>query len=81
MITTFVLPKRTFELPQNRRNDYKNSFGFTGVKIWNVLPDSLKEDHPLKVLRLKSNHMLSAPTGFRDVRVKYELCNFNLVAF
>ena len=45
--------KMNLELPQNRTNYYKNSFGFTGVKVWNALPDSLKEESSLESFKAK----------------------------
>ena len=35
-------------LPKSRTDFYRNSFAFTGAKIWNDLPNSLKEETSLK---------------------------------
>ena len=36
------------ELPKCRTNYYKNSFAFSGVKVWNALPRYLKEERSLE---------------------------------
>ena len=36
------------ELPKCRTNYYKNSFAFSGVKVWNALPRNLKEERSLE---------------------------------
>ena len=36
------------ELPKCRTNYYKNSFAFSGVKVWNTLPRYLKEERSLE---------------------------------
>ena len=33
--------RMNFELPKNRTNYFKNSFAFTGAKVWNNLPNAL----------------------------------------
>ena len=40
--------KMNLGLPKSRRDFYKNSFAFTGAKILNDLPTSLKEESSLK---------------------------------
>jgi len=36
------------ELPNCRTNYYKNSFAFSGAKLWNDLPPSVKDKSSLK---------------------------------
>ena len=40
--------KLNLELPKNRSDYYNSSFAFTGAKLWNSLPDQLKEEPSLK---------------------------------
>ena len=43
-------------LPKSRTDFYRNSFAFTGVKIWNDLLNSLKEESLLKRFIGKFDH-------------------------
>ena len=43
-------------LPKSRTDFYRNSFSFTGAKIWNELPNSLKEETSLKRFMGKLDH-------------------------
>ena len=43
-------------LPKSRTDFYRNSFSFTGAKIWNDLPNSLKEETSLKRFMGKLDH-------------------------
>ena len=43
-------------LPKSRTDFYRNSFAFTGAKIWNDLPNSLKEETSLKKFMSKLDH-------------------------
>ena len=40
--------KMNLELPKCRTNYYKNSFAFSGAKLWNDLPPSVKDESSLK---------------------------------
>jgi len=40
--------KMNLELPKCRTNYYKNSFTFSGAKLWNDLPPSVKDESSLK---------------------------------
>ena len=48
--------RRNFELPKNRTNYFKNNFAFTGAKLWNNLPNSLRGEKSLD--RFKSEQKL-----------------------
>ena len=43
-------------LPKSRTDFYRNSFSFTGAKIWNYLASSLKEETSLKRFMGKLDH-------------------------
>ena len=43
-------------LPKCRTDFYRNSFAFTGAKIWNDLPNSLNEETSLKKFMSKLDH-------------------------
>jgi len=43
-------------LPKSRTDFYRNSFAFTGAKIWNDLPNSLKEETSLEKFMSKLDH-------------------------
>ena len=43
-------------LPKSCTDFYRNSFSFTGAKIWNDLPNSLKEETSLKRFMGKLDH-------------------------
>ena len=43
-------------LPKSRTEFYRNSISFTGAKIWNDLPNSLKEEISLKRFMGKLDH-------------------------
>lgn len=45
--------KLNLELPPNRSNYYNSSFAFTGAKLWNSLPNDLKEETSLKRFRTR----------------------------
>ena len=45
--------RMNFELPKNRTNYFKNSFVFTGAKVWNNLPNALKEEKFLDTFKSK----------------------------
>jgi len=50
------------ELPKYRTNYryYKNSFAFSGIKVWNALPRYFKEERSLKSLKeAYYQHLLS----------------------
>ena len=40
--------KLKLKLPNNRTEYYNLSFAFTGAKLWNSLPDEVKEESTLK---------------------------------
>ena len=40
-------------IPKTRTNYYKNSFAFSGVKVWNALPCSLKQQTSLDRFKAK----------------------------
>ena len=40
-------------LPKSRTDFYRNSFAFTGAKIWNDFPNSFKEESLLKTFMSK----------------------------
>ena len=48
--------KMNLALPKSRTDFYRNSFAFTGAKIWNDLPNSLKEETSLKKFMSKLDH-------------------------
>ena len=48
--------RMNFELPKNRTNYFKNSFAFTGAKVWNNLPNALKEENPWIHLRVNLSY-------------------------
>lgn len=54
--------KLNLELPVNRTDYYNSSFAFTGAKLWNSLPDELKQEPSLKRFIKRLEHLLSAPT-------------------
>ena len=43
-------------LPKSRKDFYRKSFAFVGAKIWNDLPNSLKEESSLKRFMGKLDH-------------------------
>ena len=45
--------RTNLELPKNRTNYYKNSFAFSGAKVWNALPSNLKEEASLERFKTK----------------------------
>ena len=49
------------ELPKCHTNYYKNSFAFSGAKLWNDLPPSVKMKVPLKGLCVNWTPTLPAP--------------------
>ena len=56
--------RMNFELPKNRTNYFKNSFAFTGAKVWNNLPNALKEEKSLDTFKSKLKlFSLSASTN------------------
>ena len=44
---------QNFETPNARTELYRNSFAFTGAKIWNKLPEDLKTEPSLNAFRKK----------------------------
>ena len=46
-------------LPKSRTDFYRNSFAFTGAKIWNDFPNSFKEESLLKKFMSKLDHCIS----------------------
>ena len=42
-----------FEIPNARAQLYRNSFAFTGAKIWNELPEDLKTEPSLNAFKKK----------------------------
>ena len=48
--------KMNLALPKSRTDFYRNSFALTGAKIWNDLPNSLKEETSLKKFMSKLDH-------------------------
>ena len=48
--------KMNLALPRSRTDFYRNSFAFTGAKIWNDLPNSVKEETSLKKFMSKLDH-------------------------
>ena len=48
--------KMNLALPKSRTDFYRNTFAFTGAKIWNDLPNSLKEETSLKKFMSKLDH-------------------------
>ena len=40
--------EKNLKLPKNHTNYYKNSFAFTGAKLWNELLSTLKDETSLK---------------------------------
>ena len=55
--------KMNLELPKCRTNYYKNSFAFSGAKLWNDLLPSVKDESSLKRFVCKLD---SYPTGTRN---------------
>ena len=47
---------KNFQLPKVRTDVYKTSFAYTGAKLWNSLPDSLKEEHSLIRFKKRIKH-------------------------
>ena len=65
-LSDYGLPssKMNIELPKNRTNYFKNSFTLTGAKVWNNLPNSLKEEKSLERCKSKLKlFSLSASTN------------------
>ena len=60
--------KMNLKLPKSSTNYYKNSFAYTGVKTWNYLPSSLKEESSLKMF-------LSKLDSYAIANVKTNYCN------
>ena len=54
--------RMNFKLPKNRTNYFKNGFAFTGAKVWNNLPNALKEEKSLDTFKskLKSFSLLAS---------------------
>ena len=48
-------------LPRARTDYYRNSFAFTGAKIWNSLPNDLKCERRSNPLKTNSNLSISVP--------------------
>lgn len=44
-------------LPQVKTDYYRKSFAFTGAKLWNSLPNNLKEENSLEAFVKKLNHV------------------------
>ena len=56
MIMDCDLFRMNLALPKSRTDFYRNSFSFTGAKIWNDSSNSLKEETPLKRFIGKLDH-------------------------
>jgi len=44
---------RNVALPAVRTNYCRNSFAFTGAKIWNALPDDIKYEKSMRAFKRK----------------------------
>ena len=44
---------KNLALPRARTDYYRKSFAFTGAKIWNSLPHSLKEEQSIETFKTK----------------------------
>ena len=74
--------RMNIELPKNKTNYFKNSFAFTGAKLWNNLPNSLKEEKSLD--RFKSEQKLfslSASTNCPNSSLFLDQCKSSLFDF
>ena len=47
---------KDLQLPKVRSEHMKNSFAFTGAKLWNSLPSELKEVQSLQIFKKKIEH-------------------------
>ena len=52
--------KNTFCVPQPRTNSLKKCFAYNGAKVWNSLPNEIKESYSIKAFQNKiASHNLS----------------------
>ena len=57
--TTYNLraSRKNVALPKTRTDYYRKSFAFMGAKLWNALPDNLKEECSLESFKNKLKHV------------------------
>ena len=47
------IPRRNLALPAVKTDYYRNSFAYTGAKIWNALPDEIKYEKSMRTFKRK----------------------------
>ena len=60
-----------FEIPNARTEPYRNSFAFTGAKIWNELPEDFKTAPSLNAFKRK----------IKSYNISYHIISYHIISY